>query len=612
MPERRPPEHDEGEWHLGIEPGERLEAALREHRALLPADPSLERLGTPLYVVTAEHLGWAAITLWALITRLAVLGLRPMTPREAWRALFALDIARHGPAAMGPYPQAGSGWLEPMRAVIFAAFGAGDYSARVISALFGLLLIAAAFGTRRHLGRAGALAFAAMLTLSPTLTYFSRSVAVTTPAAALLLCAVALAFALTDGPDVLKTVGLACAIALGLSATPVLFAVAVMFVAILIVLGIWELIFGRNPMLRFRVWWERRAPAVIFAAAVAVGLFIAFESGFGYRSISTALAFGLWRTIVPIAHPDVPHAIEFYLPALLFYEFLVVILAALGMLAFVLFRIRSRMGAVAFLWTIFSGAFFLIDPAHHPEWLALVIVPAAMLGGAAVDWLHHLEAWRFIRYLLAVLAILCLYVQLLVNFVRYAPDSSEAQWSRHMVLFWNEATTTMQTEQECTHAEHAVTDRATVYFEGTDAVTQWYLRRLDRADNVSASELIVSQSDVARHDGAQTISEFTLEERWDPDLRALNTRVALDYFFTQHAWSDVLGRDARIELHNPTPVEVPSPAPSPVTSETPSATASMPGTESPAATPASTESASPTPTSSATPAATPTPSPAAT
>lgn len=604
MPERRP-EDDSGDWHLGLEPGERAEAARREYRAIAPPDRSAERLATPLYVLTAEHLGWTAVALWALITRLAVLGLRPMSPREAWRALFALDLAHHGLPALGAHPEAGSGWLEPLRGVIFAAFGASDYSARIVPALFGLLLIAAAFGTRRHLGRAGALAFAAMLTLSPTLTYFSRATTATMPAAALMLSAVALAFALTDAPDVRKTVAFACAIALGLAATPVLFAVAVMFVAILIVLGLWELIFGRNSMLRFRVWWERRAPAFIFATAIAVGLFIAFESGFGHRSMVTALAFGVWRTLLPIAHPDVPGAIEFYLPALAFYEFLIVILAALGLLAFILFRIRSRMGAVAFLWTIFSAAFFLADPAHHPEWLALIIVPAAMLGGAVVDWLHHLEAWRFIRYPLAALAILCLYQQVLVNFVQFAPDSSEAGWARHMVLFWSEPMATMQAEQECNHAERAVTDRATVYFEATDAVVQWYLRRLDRADNLAAAELIVSPLSAPRQADAATISEFTLEEKWDPDLRALDARSALRYFLTQRVWSPVLGRDARIELRNPAPVVMPSPTPSPTPIETPGATASATPAPSAATTPTATESG----TSTATPAPTATPSP---
>src|SRR5690348_9065671 len=106
MPERRP-DDDPGEWHLGIEPGARLEAAMREPRAHIPSDLSAERLGRPLYVVTAEHLGWAAVALWALITRLTALGLRPLSPREAWRALFALDIARHGLPAMAAHPEAG-------------------------------------------------------------------------------------------------------------------------------------------------------------------------------------------------------------------------------------------------------------------------------------------------------------------------------------------------------------------------------------------------------------------------------------------------------------------------------------------------------------------------
>jgi len=263
------------------------------------------------------------------------------------------------------------------------------------------------------------------------------------------------------------------------------------------------------------------------------------------------------------------------------------------------------MGAVAFLWTLFSAAFFLVDPAHHPEWLAMIIVPAAMLAGSAADWLHHAEIWRFVRYPLALAAIATLYAQVQVNFVRYGPDSSEAGWARHMVLFWNEPTTTLQAEQECSHAERAVTDRATVYFDSGDAVLQWYLRRLDNADQVSAAELIVSPVAVAKHVEAAMISDFTLEEQWDPDLRALNAQTALRYFLTQRAWTPVSGRDARIELRAPAPApapsSMPSPAPSPTQSvapsaePTPSASASAAATESATAAPTPAETASPTP-----------------
>ena len=126
--------------------------------------------------------------------------------------------------------RAASGWLDPLRAGVLLAFGTGDFGARIVAAVFGLMLIGAAFAMRRHLGRAGAIAFAAMMTLSPTLTWFSRSTSATVPAMALVVVAIAIVFALVGAGDTLKVGGLALAIALALSAAPMVFPVAAMFV----------------------------------------------------------------------------------------------------------------------------------------------------------------------------------------------------------------------------------------------------------------------------------------------------------------------------------------------------------------------------------------------
>src|SRR5271166_3695387 len=165
---------DIDEWHLGIDAPEvarpPLPAPVKAPEAPPPPSLSDHRLDAPLYVLTVEHLGWAALALYALLTRLGALGLRPLDFIEASRALFAREIAGRGLGVLSV--EQPSGWPDILRAGVFAAFGASDFGARIIAALFGLALIAAAYAMRRQLGRAGALAFATMLTLSPTLTYF--------------------------------------------------------------------------------------------------------------------------------------------------------------------------------------------------------------------------------------------------------------------------------------------------------------------------------------------------------------------------------------------------------------------------------------------------------
>src|SRR5579862_256792 len=248
------PDHDSrdiDEWHLGLEGGEPRRPVVQSPPP--PSEPSLShyRLDVPVYVMTVEHLGWVAIALYALLTRLAALGLRPLSTIEASQALFARDLAGKGLSVLANEPRA-SGWIDPIRAGFFMLFGTSDYSARIVAALFSLVLIGAAFTMRRRLGRAGALAFAAMLTLSPTLTYFSRSTLATVPAITMVVLALALLFSLAGSSDTLKVVGVAIAIALALSAETVMVPIAAIFLAILLVMGIFEL-FRPRPMIRMRV-----------------------------------------------------------------------------------------------------------------------------------------------------------------------------------------------------------------------------------------------------------------------------------------------------------------------------------------------------------------------
>src|ERR1700687_2613114 len=88
----------EDQWRLG----EELDAPLEEHeakpqpsRAPTVSNLSRDRLTRPVYVLTAEHLGWGLVAVYALITRVMALGARPLDPDEARRALAALAIAKH-------------------------------------------------------------------------------------------------------------------------------------------------------------------------------------------------------------------------------------------------------------------------------------------------------------------------------------------------------------------------------------------------------------------------------------------------------------------------------------------------------------------------------------
>src|SRR5260370_8335855 len=87
------------QWHLG----EELDAPLEDQepqpppsRAPTVSNLSRDRLTRPVYVVTAEHLGWTLVAAYAFITRLSALGARPLDPAEAPRPLAALPLSNPG------------------------------------------------------------------------------------------------------------------------------------------------------------------------------------------------------------------------------------------------------------------------------------------------------------------------------------------------------------------------------------------------------------------------------------------------------------------------------------------------------------------------------------
>ena len=152
------------QWHLGEEPEEpreELEPQPPPSRAPTVSNLSRDRLTRPVYVVTAEHLGWSLVAVYAVTTRLIALGARPLDPDEARRALAALAIAKHATGGVQ------GTWITILQGWVFTELGAHDATARIVVALCGLILVASGFAMRPYLGRAGALAFAAILALSP-------------------------------------------------------------------------------------------------------------------------------------------------------------------------------------------------------------------------------------------------------------------------------------------------------------------------------------------------------------------------------------------------------------------------------------------------------------
>ena len=116
--------------------------------------------------------GFLALMAVALVLRWIDLDGRTMHYDEAIHVHYAWKLANggsfiHSPWMHGPFQ-------VELTALIFKLFGDTDFTARLAYILFGTALVGLPYFLRDYLGRTAALLAGVMLTLSPTLLYFSR------------------------------------------------------------------------------------------------------------------------------------------------------------------------------------------------------------------------------------------------------------------------------------------------------------------------------------------------------------------------------------------------------------------------------------------------------
>ncbi len=545
--ERAPQPDPHQEWRLGGEPDQAHRAA--PALSAPPSDPGRERLERPLHVVTVEHLAWFVIALWALISRLAGVGARPLTPGEARNALFAYDLAnRTNEASAAGFQPLWSGWVHLASAGIFTLIGSGDFAARILFAVSGLLLIAMAFELRHYAGRAGAIAIGAILTLSPAVTWFSRSDTTVICAAALALVTIALFMALKAKPGAGRAAALGISAGAMIGADPTGVATAVIFIASLALLGLFELLTTRNAFLRARVWLTRYSGLAGIVILTAAAVAIASQLVLGWSGAGLAEVIGY---LISPRWANWRAGVRAVILPLGFYDFQLVIAGVAGIILVAAARVRTRFAFFVLLWTLMSCACGLLATPGAPDHILLIIVPAALLGGVALDYLYRSRAWTAIRWVIVVLVIFTLHAQSFVNFDNDAPDPTEAPWARRANLFWSEGATTRQAVERCAALVKDVAPaNATVFNDGDNdwpAALRWYLRGLRPVTSRDSAAIVVDTNGFNSDDDAARASRVDFEESWKPDPDELTADRALLYFFTQRAWGELVVRSALIE-----------------------------------------------------------------
>jgi uncharacterized protein (TIGR03663 family) len=140
---------------------------------LEPRESILDVPVTRVLQVNWEVVAYALILVLACLSRYWDLGSRAVTHDESLHALYSWKLYagegyKHDPMMHGPF-------LFHINALAYFLFGASDFTARIMPALFGVTLVVLPLFLRRWLGRAGALAASFMLLISPVMLYRSRT-----------------------------------------------------------------------------------------------------------------------------------------------------------------------------------------------------------------------------------------------------------------------------------------------------------------------------------------------------------------------------------------------------------------------------------------------------
>ena len=542
-------------WRLGPEgehPIDTTQAAPSDTAPGPPSGAAGLRLEATVLVLTGERVGWVCVALVSVATRLAVLSARPLDPVEAGHALLQLMFARHGAAAAAEV-RGYSLWFDLVEGGLLRLLGAGDGVARLLPALSGLLLVGLFFALRGRLGRAGALVGGWLVALSPTLAWLSRSDLPAIPGLALALAALIFYLALQRRPAVGPALGFGLAAGLGCSADASMVVVATSLALALAAVALWRLVAGPQRRLSARLWFRRRAPAMLLGAVVAAVLWWTAESGFGARAALDSLQPYLELPRRAVLSPDFAGGLSFYLPLLLGYEFMTVVMALVGAAALLAGGGTGLFGPWCVAWAAAMLGLGTGVARHSPQLAGAMVVSMALLAGVGAQRLYELRAWRLLRYLLLALGLLTLYVQAMTGWLYATPDGAGGQTQRHGVLFWRQPATTRQTREQCALASRSAAQApGTVFFADDSRTLRWYLRKLRPAATAEQASVIVSaENEPSGRVEAVGSHRFVFEQRWEAPLAGLTWRAALRFFLQARAWGLFHSRYATILVRPP-------------------------------------------------------------
>lgn len=351
--------------------------------AVEPVSAAAETGPAPLSWLSVEVAMAALVAVISLGLRLWQPGLYPLSNVEAAQSLAAFSLYYGNTPPADVY----SPLLLTLNSLSFMLFGPTDGVARLAPALLGSGLVLLPLTLRRYLGRRGSLLAAALLALSPTALYASRTLNAEIGVAAGSLALIAGYFNWVESQGQRRWLWLmAAGLAVLLSAGPMAISVVVVFAAIVAL--------RRRAFTALTAWgnWLNapesgatllRQAGLIFAAGLVLLATAGLTNLNGLARLSGYITDWLGRFGLQAA-PNAGFNAVFLLTV---YEPLLVLAGLVG-LAYVLLR-RDLFGAVLAGWLVGLLALDVVMGGRPTAAVILPLTPLALLAAMTLEKLWH-------------------------------------------------------------------------------------------------------------------------------------------------------------------------------------------------------------------------------
>lgn len=382
----------------------------------------------PLPWLTAEVALYILLGATAAGLRFYALGAQPLQESEAAQALAAWQFL-----GLGSWDLRLEGYSPLLflgNVFTFALLGASDALARLVPALAGTALAVLPYFLRHRLGRTGALFASLLLTLSPSTLFFSRYLGGEIVVAACVLVMLVGFFGYLDSWQPKYAYLIPGALALSLSAAPLIYTFVLIFGTFLLLLGLVDRL-ARVDMgwSAVRVAWQTaRRDLLKNSALVLVVVLVLVGTAFllNFAGLPAALDF-LPTWLAQLGPRSGSQPWYYYFRLLVLYEPLILVFGLMG-LVYYYFRPRDLLTTFFLYWTVAAAVIYALAGQKAPGNILLLVLPLALLAGLVLGrfWEQSAQTGNWWAEGLFVAFFMAAVVYLAIQLAGYASSGQAA------------------------------------------------------------------------------------------------------------------------------------------------------------------------------------------